>query len=387
MPYHEGFTVYDADSHIMELPRWLHDYVDPDYRDHLEPFKLSLMGSMAHELLAAAERRQGDPSASREAEGRLVDDDGQLVAKGWEAFGATYPTERSQALDLLGFDGQLVFSTVSGTQFAYGDYDLQHQGLLAHNRAIADFCSGDSRLYAVAILPWVTGDYTLQILEEALDAGCRAMFTPQLPVKGTNSPTHPEYDKVWATLEDRGVPFVTHLGGGNLTAPQEFHRNDIPVTDFVGGGENMRAKDFPMVHHDSAVFFAALIYDGLFDKFPGLRGGCIEQGAGWVPGWLRMLDLTQRSFGRNEPVLQNLKLKPSEYAHQHLFFTPFPHEDVGWLVEQAGDDLFLFSSDWPHPEGGKDPIRYFDGTMDGVSDEARTRFYSANFEALMGATL
>jgi predicted TIM-barrel fold metal-dependent hydrolase len=286
---------------------------------------------------------------------------------------------------MFGYAGQFVFSTASGTQFGFTkDFELQIAGLRAHNRGMGDFCSNDDRLIGVALLPWASGDYTLSVLEEALEFGCGAMFTPQLPLKGTNSPTHPEYDKVWAVLEERNIPFVTHLGGGNLTAPQEFHRNDIPVSDFVGGGENMRAKDFPMVHHDSAVYFAALIYDGLFDRFPGLRGACIEQGAGWVPGWLRMLDLTQRSFGRNEPVLQNLKLKPSEYAHRHLAFTPFPHEDVGWLIEQAGDDLFLYSSDWPHPEGGRDPIRYFEGTMSETSADAKERFYSRNFLDLLG---
>ena len=37
-------------------------------------------------------------------------------------------------------------------------------------------------------------------------------------------------------------------------------------------------------------------------------------------------------------------------------FTPFPTEPVGWMIEQAGAELFLFSSDYPHPEGGRDPL-------------------------------
>ena len=50
-------------------------------------------------------------------------------------------------------------------------------------------------------------------------------------------------------------------------------------------------------------------------------------------------------------------MKPSEYVHQHLKFTPFPGEPVGWMIEQAGDELFMFSTDFPHPEGGKRSAR------------------------------
>ena len=47
-------------------------------------------------------------------------------AKGWYALGAMDPGERTQALDLLGFDAQLVFSTFSVEQFAFAAPDVQH---------------------------------------------------------------------------------------------------------------------------------------------------------------------------------------------------------------------------------------------------------------------
>ena len=36
------------------------------------------------------------------------------------------------------------------------------------------------------------------------------------------------------------------------------------------------------------------------------------------------------------------------------------------MIEECGDDLFLFSSDYPHPEGTKDPVARFEETMDGI---------------------
>ena len=65
-------------------------------------------------------------------------------------------------------------------------------------------------------------------------------------------------------------------------------------------------------------------------------------------------------------------------------FTPFPTEPVGWMIEQAGAELFLFSSDYPHPEGGRDPIARFEASLQGISEEARERFYSRNFAEMMG---
>ena len=68
-------------------------------------------------------------------------------------------------------------------------------------------------------------------------------------------------------------------------------------------------------------------------------------------------------------------------------FTPFPFEDVGWLIDDSGDELFLFSSDYPHPEGTKDPIGRFEAALDAreIGETARKKFYSENFASLIGA--
>jgi predicted TIM-barrel fold metal-dependent hydrolase len=56
------------------------------------------------------------------------------------------------------------------------------------------------------------------------------------------------------------------------------------------------------------------------------------------------------------------------------------------MIENAGDELFLFSSDYPHPEGGKDPLKRFESSLLGIDDDAKQRFYSSNFADLMGMT-
>jgi uncharacterized protein len=377
VPYAQGRTFYDADSHLMELADWLVEYADPELRDRLRPLRLGGAGPQAAEAVEQAVQRQHTPESARSAETDV------MKRKGWSALGAFDPDERSRALDLLGFESQLVFSTFAATQFEGDDVRLLYGGSRAHNRAIADFCSHDERLVAVGFAPWGVPDLTASTVEEAIGLGCGAIHLPSLPARGV-SPTHPDYGGVWARLEEANVPFVLHVGGGGRGLRPAFHNNGKPATtDFLGGGENVRAKDYMVIHAAPETFLSCLILDGVLDQYPRLRGGCIEQGAMWVVPWLRRLDLAQETFQRTEPALR-LPLRASEYVHRQLRFTPYPTEPVGWLIEEAGEDLFLFSSDYPHPEGGRDPLARFEASLEGASDEAKRRFYAGNYEAMLG---
>ena len=188
-------------------------------------------------------------------------------------------------------------------------------------------------------------------------------------------------------LEDRGVPFLSHIGGGGQTLKPAFHDNGRPVKDFLGGGENVRAKDYMVIHQQPEQFFSAMVLDGVLAAHPDLRGGCIEQGAMWVVPWLRRLDMCQGTFDKGEPALAALPERASDYVKRSSGSPRSRREDVGWMIDQCGEDLFLFSSDYPHPEGTKDPIARFEETMDGVGDAARDKFYAGNFIDMMGAAL
>jgi hypothetical protein len=45
----------------------------------------------------------------------------------------------------------------------------------------------------------------------------------------------------------------------------------------------------------------------------------------------------------------------------------------------------MFSSDYPHPEGTRDPLGRFEATMEGVDAPASERFYAGNFAELIGS--
>ena len=376
MTYAGPLPILDADSHVMELSDFLDDHIDPDQRDRLRRRAMEGFAPLLEGALAGAAARRSDPAVAGRAEERLLED------KGWLALGAFDPGERSRALDLLGFEGQLVFATFASTMFAGRDVDRLYAGSAAQNRAMVEFCSGDDRLYPVAFVPLVEPARAAALATEAIEDGCAAVMVPSTAA-GERAPTHPDLDGFWDTLSEANVPFVLHVGGGGRLLDPAFHNNAMPVTDHLGGGENVRSKDFLAIPQSPALFLGVLIYDGLFDRFPKLRGGCIEQGAGWVVSWLRQLDYGQRAFKRTEEPLRTLELTPSEYVHRHLKFTPFAGEPVGWMIEQAGPDLFMFSSDYPHPEGGKDPLAKFKEALLATAGDAQSRFYHDNMAELL----
>ena len=90
------------------------------------------------------------------------------------------------------------------------------------------------------------------------------------------------------------------------------------------------------------------------------------------------------AFARREDRLQALSLRPSEYVRRQVRVTPYPTEDVGWILENAGAETLLFSSDFPHVEGGRNPIKRFEESLSGVGEAEKQRFYVDNFVDLMG---
>src|SRR5438105_2528440 len=379
MTYAGQRTILDADSHVMELADFLDDFIDPSQRDQLRRDGMEALKPVLDGAMARAEARRSDPASSAEAEERL------WIDKGLQAMGAFDPAERSRVLDLLGFQAQLVFATFATAMFSGRDVERLYAGSAAQNKAMVNFCAGDRRLLPVGFVPLVDPDRAAAMAEEAVDDGCAAIMVPSTAA-GERAPTHPDLDGFWEVLTRSNVPFVLHVGGGGRLLDPAFHNNDMPVTDHLGGGENIRSKDYLAIHHSPEVFLGTLILDGLFDRFPQLRGGCIEQGAGWVVSWLHHLDGALRSFKRTEEPLQRLEAEPSEYVRRHLKFTPFLGEPVGWMIEQVGPELFMFSTDYPHPEGGRDPLAKFEETLTETSEEDKSRFYSGNMNQLLTAS-
>ncbi|MGB0620403.1 MAG: amidohydrolase family protein [Myxococcota bacterium] len=371
---------YDADSHIMELPDFLRAYADPDLRDELP--MIDYAASMNKQEDVDAYMHNGGHSAEHVAEHLAYGD--ELIAKSKEihALGAFDGAQRTQAMDLLGFKKQLVFATHSvvspfhpsakkTTRWKYG-------AARAHNRHMAEFCHGDDRLMGVAVCALDDPEAAIKELDFVIEAGLEAVWVPhRAPID--ISPGHVDLEPFWAKLAEAGIPFVLHVGGSPLHSLKAWSNNGRgKVKDFFGGGENVRTKDAALMHQTPESFVSVMVLDGVFERHPNLRGAAVELGAGWVPEMLRRLDWVSRIYGRVDESVR-FERKPSEQLTAQMGFTPFPHEDVAALIADSNDELYLFSSDYPHVEGGRDPIGKFERSVATTSPESQTRFFSENF--------
>ena len=75
------------------------------------------------------------------------------------------------------------------------------------------------------------------------------------------------------------------------------------------------------------------------------------------------LDWVVKIWSRTDANLARFTRKPSEQLTQQMAFTPFVFEDVGALIDQSNPDLYLFSTDYPHTEGGRNPIARFETSL------------------------
>src|SRR5688572_32959343 len=395
MPYSTGRIVHDADAHIMETPTWLRDHADPGVRNRLAPLRypggneLRQTGDPAEQQrdLVAAFDRLADRHRSEDY--RAVEADEIMARKNFAATGSFLPEDRPRALDLLGFSSQLVFNTFHNRRLRDwehgGDRELSEGAARAHNRGMVEFCSVDERLLPSCYVPLADVERAPALAEEALALGAAALLVASGCPPG-HSPSHVGLDGVWARAEEARVPVVFHVGGTADLVDPAYFRNGLPVPpDFHGGEANFRSVDYMGIPHPPAQTLATMVFDGVFERFPDLRVGVIEQGAIWVPSWTRQMESAFEAFARHEDRLKALSLRPTEYVRRQVRFTPYPTEDVGWIIAPTGPAVALFSSDYPHVEGGRRPIERFEASLGDASDDVRRRFYRDNFLDLMGS--
>lgn len=392
-----GLVVHDADAHVMETPSWLRDHADPAVRDRIAPLDYGNGNELRQTGDAAPQLHDLDSAFAKitarhgSSEYRQVEAEEIMNRKNFAATGSFIASDRGRALDLLGFASQLVFNTFHNTRLHSwehsGDLELAIGAARAHNRAMVEFCAADRRLLPTLYVPLADLENAGQHAQEAIEMGAAALLIAS-GCPPTHSPSHRQLDAVWAAASEADIPIVFHVGGtGQLIDPHYFV-NGLPIPpDFHGGNENFRSVDYMGIPVPPAQTLATMLFDGVFERFPRLRVGVIEQGAVWVPSWIRQMEAAFDAFERHEERLRALSLRPSEYVRRQMRFTPYPTEDVGWIIEQAGPEVCLFSSDYPHVEGGRRPIERFEKSLVDTPAEARQAFYHDNFVDLLGAGL
>ena len=105
-------SFYDADSHVMELPNFIIDYADKEFKNLIPPvnYKASLVTDEEVDAIV----QNGGQHSKEHKDAQIALGDRLIVeSKEIQALGAFNRDDRSIAMDMLGFKKQLVFATHS----------------------------------------------------------------------------------------------------------------------------------------------------------------------------------------------------------------------------------------------------------------------------------
>ena len=399
MPYSSGRIVHDADAHIMETPTWLRDHADPASATASQPLRYPSGNELRQtgdpeEQLRDLDRRVRPPrrQAPRRDEYRAVEEAEIMQRKNFAATGSFLAEDRPRALDLLGFSSQLVFNTFHNRRL----HDWEHARRPRPRRtappapttaAWSSSASVDARLLPTCYVPLGRLRPRRRRWPTRRSGWARPRCSSRPAARPATRPATSASTRCLGRAPRRPASRSCSTSAAPATSStRATSATACPIPpDFHGGEENFRSVDYMGIPGPPAQTLATMIFDGVLERFPELRIGVIEQGAIWVPSWMRQMESAFEAFARHEERLQALSLRPSEYVRRQIRFTPYPTEDVGWIIEQAGPEVCLFSSDYPHVEGGRKPLERFEASLGDASDEVRDRFYCDNFLDLMGS--
>ena len=171
---------------------------------------------------------------------------------------------------------------------------------------------------------------------EAIAHGLQGADGPLRLPAGPLAEPHRPRSRCGRVAQEAGLPIVFHVGGGGRLLDPNYFENGLPlVTDFHGGAENFRSVDYMAIPYPPMQTLATMIFDRVLDHFPRLKIGVIEQGAVWVPSWMRQMESALEAFAKTEERLRQLALRPSEYVRRQIRVTPVP-DRAGRLDHRAG---------------------------------------------------
>jgi predicted TIM-barrel fold metal-dependent hydrolase len=240
--------------------------------------------------------------------------------------------KRLAAMDSQAIDMEIL----SINPFWYNrERDLAAQIVKVNNEKLAELCaSRPDRFAAFASLTLQAPDLAVQELETAV----KKQGLKGAAIGGTMNGeefSDPKFHPVWAKAEELGVPLFIHPQG----LPELKKR-------LSGNGFLTNTVGYPT---ETSIVLSHLIFEGTFDRFPGLKV-IAAHGGGYLPSYADRSDHPCLVSPKNCNPDIKLKKKPTEYLKQIYFdslvFTP---EAIRHLAVQVGASQVMIGSDYPYP--------------------------------------
>ena len=228
------------------------------------------------------------------------------------------------------------------------DYQHRLAGIRAHNRWLVDFVAeAPHRRAGIGQIFTNNIDDAIEDVKWIKEHGLRGgVLLPNVApdVHWVKPLYDPEYDRLWAVLQDLEIPVNVH-GGTGLP-----NYGSYPVSQLLYINEVSFYSQRPLVQ---------MLLSGVFERFPRLKLVITEAGAAWLPGLLNQLDGVMakiRDTGATGEIRYDrgvvLPLLPSEYFRRQVYMgisQPKPIDAA--VLDLYGHEHFMWGSDYPHDEG------------------------------------
>ena len=328
----EDYLIVDVDSHHTETTSWheIIEYIeDPVVRAQALEYQQIRTGGPPYGL-------SGDFGLKYQGVGgRIPHNDNRLeTVEETDVHRDVVLTRR--AIESFGFDYMVVFPT---PMLFLGTHPQPEMEVLlgrAYNRWLEErLLPGDERIKSFMYLPFNDPEAALRTVEDFSEVKGSVGFT--ITSARYKPVHHNQYMKLYAALEERGMPLCFHAG---------YYWQDSSMSllnRFIG----MHALAFVLCN---LVHMTNWVLNGLPERFPKLKTIWIESGLAWIPFLMQRLDHEYMMRTSEAPLL---KKPPSEYMRE-MYYTSQPMEtdhpkamELTFEMIHAETQL-LYSSDWPH---------------------------------------
>ena len=320
----KGYSIIDADSHVIEPSSMWAEYLEPEFKQFAPSPEMRIKG----EDIVKKVSKQVRDEANK-----------QMMQAHPNAYFQRYNVESHvQEMVLMGVDIAFLYPTYGLWLWAIDTMQPEVAGAFtrAYNNWLKDFCSYDRDiLKGVGAINLHAPEEMVGELHRIVDFGWKAVFLRPNPVKGRLL-SDSVYEPFWTECEQLGIAVGIHEGTHSrlpTTGTKRFN------TRFA-----THACSHPM---EQMMALLALIEGGVLERHPLLQVAFLESGCGWLPYWLWRLDEEYENLYWE--VKDNVRIKPSEYFRRQCFISIEPSEPyLTQVIEYIGTDNLIFGSDYPH---------------------------------------
>ena len=251
--------------------------------------------------------------------------------------GANIPEEHVKDMDIDGVDVSIVYPTSGLGLYSVPDGELLSACFRTYNDWIAEFCKPfPDRLKGIGLLNIDDVKDGVGEMERCEAMGLAGAMITVYPLEEMSYESR-EYDRLWAAAQDLGMPLGLHI---------VTNRGQTAATV-----DSASAAYIANVDHWVRMSLAQMIFSGVFERYPRLQIGSVEQELGWVPHFLERIDYTYTQRARKDDWHRfEEDMLPSDYFHRNVF-VGFQEDALGIrLRDIIGVDNLQWGSDYPHTE-------------------------------------